>query len=494
MFVGVVLIIVIIALMGLIMPVMVSDLDISKTKLAEYKYQNSIMAREQMIDDLKTIYRTNYDYINIPFALVPGGSSNALESSLEKFIASVNDPQYVKKEGYPVLFNRDRVCTFLPKEVRVQGGGTKEGGRYICTSLEGNNSLIKKHLKEIADLDTKIKGAEAISKMIKAVHGDWFVTFEKINEKYINVELPSMVIKMYPENPDGKIPNHEAIPVEISFNDVISSMVDDAKRINDGIYEKYGEYAKRQFKGLVKTDIVSQTNPFAVIGDALNMKERIDSGETNLPPFLIVGNKALSGFATGDSIVINFSRLDGNYGSVIGGSCEILSANLKSPNATVTAPQFSDKYYYGCADRARTIYTGACDTNEDKNCERTPNSLLKIPNFCLSTEACFVEYSTNEDETLKDMKTSSIDYMLEKKFNLGIKSYTNPFYPNYAQTLDKDFEQKGLIFSSNNEGIASNNGQYFFIIGMKYVPTGFDSYSQNSKDFYILNKYVIQGK
>ena len=84
--------------------------------------------------------------------------------------------------------------------------------------------------------------------------------------------------------------------------------------------------------------------------------------------------------------------------------------------------------------------------------------------------------------------------MLEKKFNLGIKSYTNPFYPNYTETLDKDFEQKGLIFSSNNEGITPNNGQYFFIIGMKYVPTGFDSYSQNSKDFYILNKYVIQGK
>ena len=489
---GVVLIIVIIALMGLIMPVMVSDLDMSKTKLAEYKYQNSVMAREQMIDDLKTIYRTNYDYINIPFALVPGSSNNSLESSLEKFIASVSDPAYVKKEGYPVLFNRDRVCTFLPKDVPVQGGGTKEGGRYVCTSLEGNNSLVKKHLKEIADLDTKIKGAEAINKLIKAVHSDWFITFERINEKYINVELPSMVIKMYPEDPDGKIPNHEAIPVEISFNDVISSMVDDAKRINDGIYEKYGEYAKRQFKGLVKTDVISQTNPFAVIGDALNMKERIEAGET-VPPFLVVGNKALSGFATGDSIVIKFSNLDGSYGSVIGGSCEILNAKLKSPGSAVTQPQFSDKYYYACPDKARDIYTATCDS-EDKNCERKPDALLKIPNFCLSTEACFVEYATNEDETLKEMKASSIDYMLEKKFNLGIKSYTNPFYPNYMETLDKDFEQKGLIFSSNNEGITPNNGQYFFIIGMKYVPTGFDSYSQNSKDFYILNKYVIQGK
>lgn len=457
------------AMSGLLYSVNYQD-DLARNKNIEIQV-------EAKAEKFETEYFKNYDYLNLSLERIPDSGVAKQKSTLGEFF----DILGTKKDV--AYFNARRIC---------------------YTDTKGQNLRCQPNMGEILSGLSYDKGREALEKVLASIGDDAYVSLRYNEVTFGANTFPSLIANLYMAYVGGK-PDITKEPKVINMTNGVNDRIFQAKAIMDKVYFQYGEKVKRIHKGYVKTDSVSPYNPFAINGDAIDVfrskiliNKASDSSDTTGTveynyPYNVIGDDAVEGWGTSNAQVINFSILADGYSAIIqGDSCKILTEKLKEGNHPDN-PVFSSKFYYACKDPKEHSYRKNC-ISKDRNCVMYPSvrAKLRLENFCLSTEPCYVKY-TVEDRQLKKIETMSGDYMLDKDFNLGIDTYENPFYPNYQDTLYPE-EQKGMIFSVNNQGLGANGAKFYFIIGLKYVPVPEKHYTDSLKNEnnYITNKYVIQ--
>ena len=457
------------ALSGLLFTVNYQD-DLARNKNIEIQI-------EAKAEKFETEYFKNYDYLNLSLERIPDSGIHKEESTIGEF--------------FDILGNKKSVAYF--------------NARRICyTDADNKNMHCQPNMNEILDQLSYDKGRDALYKLLASIGDDAYVNLRYNEVTFDHNTFPSLIANLYMAYVGGK-PDIKKEPKVINMTNGVNDRIFQAKNIMDKVYAQYGEKVKREHKGYIKTDSVSPYNPFAINGDAINVeKSKIlinkstDSSDTTGSvefnyPYNVIGDDTPIGWGTSNAQMINFGILADGYAAIIQGEdCKILNEKYKE-GVHPDNPVFSSKFYYACKDPKEYSYRKNC-IEKDKNCEKYPSvrKNLKLENFCLSTEPCYVKY-TIEDRQLKKIETMSGDYMLSKDFNLGVNTYENPFYPNYQDTLFPE-EQKGMIFSANNQGLGANGAKFYFIIGLKYVPAPGKHYTDSLKNEnnYITNKYVIQ--
>lgn len=442
----------------------------------------------QAVKRVETVFVKNYDYLNLPLSLIPDGGLTETKSSLSIYIEALEGVKKNTDENEIVMINANRVCVYNLKT-----------DKHRCSSNDGG----------ALDSIEYEKAKSSIQEILTAIGDRVYVHFEPLDFTYNKTLFPSLKMIVY-QTKAGGYPDGVSTSYEITLNDRINEMIIASKHIMDKMYDRYGEQTKRDFKGYVKTDIVSQTNPVAVIGDGIDTTlsntvkytPPVRVGVAPPPinddtgfiehstPYISLGDTALKGWGTSNSIVMPFKFLSDNYSSKIPAhGCKVVEADFKP--STISDPQFSHRHYYVCGN-PKEMYQRFCES-DDEFCKMNIRDDLQVENFCLSSEPCYVEYELNEKNTIEKIKSNSGDFLFKKRYNMGIDRYDNPFYPNYRDTLYPE-EQKGLIISGNNQGIPAKGGKYYFILGMKYIPVHFKTKAEEKQDNYIINKYTIQGR
>lgn len=480
----------------------------------QYNYRNVNEKLEKAASDFETKYFADYDFLNLPMGHIPDVASTAAADSalgtvitnLDKLLDDVRDADTARKvEG--VYLNNKRVC--VKKTAKDDGSGKvklDQDPLVVCSSFpEGKIDSVNYSLFDGVDFE---RGTIAVSQLLSSLGSDVFVSLGRNNVKYLNNNFPSLGANLFPGTAGNKV-DGKADPHFVDIDKGVNERILQAKDIMDKIYSQFGEKVKREHKGYVKVDQVSPFNPFAVIGDAVDAKKSkrmkfIDpktrasddttGDETVYEKYHVVGDNQKEGFGTSNAIALSYSYLNANAVEIIGGLAGCKTLNDEFAETSSSTPYFSNRYYLVCDD-PKAIYRAKC-VGEDAFCKEAPrHEEVLLENFCLSSEPCYVKYETDKD-VIKGMEVMSADYMLKTKYNLGADSYQNPFYPNAKETLFKE-EQKGLIFSSNNQAIASGGAKSFLILGLKFVPTK-EAYekadSLYNENFYILNKYIVQTK
>lgn len=441
--------------------------------------------------NIKDFYSENYDLLHLPpnkFINKSIGTESILDSFIKKY----------KSNDYPFLFSKNRVCVNIDgvednykcefvtdQRCLVFGEGEKDiNGINICNELSGN---------EIAK--------NTMLNLLKTIPTGIYVSFDRTTKRYGQNQLPVMVVNVYKSDNFYVDFNNK---YNINLETVVDDKILEARDIMHKIYEMVGERTKRNWKGYVKKYNVTIGNPFSALGDSLDKREyvfkRLKKNATTIKeiPYEIVGTELINGFMTSPEYITNMRRVDSTTWQNIftKGKCVVKDKFLDKTIRNSNATYLSKFYYVFCEDVPdfrKRLYDGELDLP-------TIPKHLRVKNFCLSTEPCFIEYNKDVkaevtiDGNIHKANTLRVDEAIRKYYLSNVNDFLNPFYPNAFLTLDKTIEGNGFIVSSNNNALGVEDGLYKLLFGMKFIPVEFYDNEQKNYRHYIINTYSLQNK